>query len=126
MPNINRQPAGQPTGGQFAEGARAGANVALDASEPSREEILGDALISTAKVQHAQATAQEIADSGNDDKWTRYEPFEEHFPNLDVEAFTADIYEPAVNAMADGRKDDAFDLLDIAERLDSRERRLRE
>jgi len=27
--NINRQPAGQPTGGQFAEGARAGADVSL-------------------------------------------------------------------------------------------------
>jgi len=28
--NINRQPAGQPTGGQFAEGARAAASVALE------------------------------------------------------------------------------------------------
>jgi len=28
--NINRQPAGQPTGGQFAESARAGAGIALD------------------------------------------------------------------------------------------------
>src|SRR5699024_7376968 len=39
--NINRQPAGQPTGGQFAESARAGANVALSTTgNPTEDYIL--------------------------------------------------------------------------------------
>lgn len=113
MPSINRQPAGQPTGGQFAPDVRASAGVSLEAS-----------FARTASIHQAQATAQEIAENGSNNPWTRYEPFEEHFPSLDVDAYTADFYEPATRAMAEGREEDAFDLLTIAERLNAREERL--
>src|SRR5699024_11053425 len=40
--NTNRQPAGQPTGGQFAEGARASAGVSLQNKVPIRFAPLSD------------------------------------------------------------------------------------
>lgn len=40
MTNPNRQPAGQPTGGQFAEGARASASVSLESSTSEAEKYI--------------------------------------------------------------------------------------
>lgn len=96
-----RQPAGTPVGGQFAAQSR-----------PAPEMTLADAGCNL--LDHVAAGAH-----GQDDY---LDAVAGDLPDLDVYAHEADLFSPAALALADGRTQDAEDLLAIASRLDERER----
>lgn len=121
MTNTNRQPAGLPTGGQFAEGARAGADVSLKDGSKRYPPLLNTVHPDNLRVQAINDLAREM--SAGDDDW------QEHFPETirsrwlhDIDPSDhADTIGPAMRAIEDGRSDDAmwhFNRLDAIHELE--------
>src|SRR5690625_4029860 len=108
MTNINRQPAGQPTGGQFAESARAGAGVSLQDKGPTRFHPLNDsvhpdnlrvqAMLDLAKWRSGTGDWMENFPETIRSRWMHHIDPEDHFE---------DTVGPAMRAIEDGRTEDA-------------------
>lgn len=123
--NINRQPAGQPTGGQFAVGARASAGVSLQDKVPIRFAPL------SGPVHPNSLRVQAMLDLA---KWrSDREDWKEDFPetirsrwmhHIDPEDHLEDTVGPAMRAIEDGRTEDAMWYFNQLEAMNEREKEL--
>lgn len=125
MTNHIRQPAGQPTGGEFAKKARASADVSLQ-TEPKRYQLLnGPVGPDNSRVQAMAELAEEMR--AGQPHW------QEHFPetirsrwlhDIDPEDYWEDTVGPAMRAIEDGRTEDAMWYFNQLEAMNEREKEL--
>ncbi|MPV50064.1 hypothetical protein GCG21_08605 [Pseudactinotalea sp. HY160] len=110
-----RQPAGTPTGGQFAEDPRPASPLSLASPPAGVHDAGGDPL----------PALMDLMRSGSRGQDDYLDQVPTHLPHLDTATHEADLFQPATLALAEGRPWDAEELMDIAARLNDREGRWR-